>query len=152
MRLENKMNKYVFTLFIIVMNTALVGLELDRLFRREHYIGRYGISSSISEADAMEMLEINQLRASIQSWVFLISVVLFIVLIKKFSDHTYNFFFTSFVVTLLFSLISLVISILFPFHIIELISPLTLSLLMSVTLGIICFLKSLRQKYLVSEL
>ena len=152
MKKEQKGIKYSFSIFLLVMNSVFMGLELDRLFRLEQNRKTYGTSSTISESAALEMQNVSQLRELIQSWTVLISVVLFVLLVYRFSDQVYRFFYASIILNIFFSLIALTISIVFPFHIIEVISPLSLSLLMSVTLGMICFLKILKQKYLVSEL
>ncbi|MCC5894110.1 MAG: hypothetical protein JJU16_01480 [Alkalibacterium sp.] len=142
---------YLFGLGIVIMNSVLMMLELDRLFRIESNRALFGTHSPISQSEAMEMQQIIQTRELIWTGVTVISIALFLVAVYTFKSYLPHFFFILSGINLLFSLGVFIISFIWPFHIFELIAPLTLPLLMNVFIGwrlLIIFLKTRNQNTL----
>lgn len=82
------------------------------------------------------MRYINQLRELVGSWVTVISIVLFLVMVFKYQKHLLHFFYILSAINSFYLIGIILISLLVPFHIVELIAPLTLSFLMNAILGL----------------
>lgn len=143
---HNKIVNFVFSLFILMLNSFFLIFELERLFRVERYIETYERSARISESSALEMQQINQLRASINMWVIVISIVLFLIIILKYKKYLLHFFYILSIINLIFLIGTIVLANLVPFNIIELVSPLSLSFLMNLIVGLMLFLDFLKQR------
>lgn len=149
---HNKIVNFVFSLFILMLNSFFLIFELERLFRVERYIETYERSARISESSALEMQQINQLRASINMWVIVISIVLFLIMILKHKKYLLHFFYILSIINLIFLIGTVVLANLVPFNIIELVSPLSLSFLMNLIVGLMLFVRLFKTKSLSVQL
>ncbi|PRY75909.1 hypothetical protein [Alkalibacterium olivapovliticus] len=144
---HNKTANSFFSIFILTLNSFFLTFELEQLFRIERYIDTYGRSARISESIALEMQYINQLRESIGTWVTIISVVFFLFMILKYKKYIVHFFYIVSAINLFFLIGTIVLSVLGPFHIIELVAALTIPLLINLVLGFRLFVNFFKTKH-----
>jgi hypothetical protein len=140
-----KLRKYGFCLSVFLLNTTLLLLELDYLFRRTRNIETYGVSSTISEETAMNMQTINSIRATLGQGVVLIAIVAFIIFIYK-SNNKGKYFLEYLFVNVIFILFTWGLSVLFPFHIIEITTPLAFPLVLNGLLGLVYLFKTYKNQ------
>ena len=140
-----KLRKYSFCLSVFFLNITLLLLELDYLFRRARYIETYGVSSTISEDTAMNMQTINSIRATLGQGVVLIAIVAFIVFVYKSNNHG-KYFLEYLFINAVFILFTWGLSVLFPFHIIEITTPLAFSLVLNGLLGLVYLFKTYKKQ------
>lgn len=133
--MRTKLRKNIFFLFVFLLNTSLLMLELDYLLRRERYAKAFGESSAISEETAESMLNILTLRDLIGQGILIITIAVFILFIYK-SNKNRKYFFGFSIINTGFVLIILGLSSQFSFHALEALTAMTLPILLNILLGL----------------